>query len=181
MSDIGPHETSTSFEILYDRKQGPPIEVDIEISGIVYCDDPECGIEARDITAKICERELTDEEIEYLDLAQPLSETFIECEPCSPRVGETYKGSDGYIWSVIDVCLNWGEPGAKRSRYVLLERPTVKWELERRRNAPCNVIRRIISLGEFDQGVDIEGKPLFTWVRDEPVKPGQLRTLGDMK
>jgi len=175
MSDIGPHEANTSFEIIYNRPSGPPIEVDIEISGICYCDDPEWGIEARDITARIVGRELTDEEIEYLDLEQPLTESFFESQPCSPRAGEFFKCSeDGFVWKVVDVCLTWG---GQRDRFVLLERP--KFNLDVLSHPRRPTIRRLVPLTEFDSGVNTTGEPLFQWTRNEKIKPGNLRAPGE--
>jgi len=173
VSDIGPYTTSNCFELVYNRPNGPPIEVEIEVSGIVFCDDPECGIEARDVTAKIVERELTEDEIEALELEPLLAESFFENEPCVPRQGDQYKDKDDQIWTVVDTCLTWETQ--TRQRFVLLERPNPKLVMRGPRK-----IRRLIPLDEFVHGVDESGeedKPLFRFVLDKEPKSGQLRPL----
>jgi hypothetical protein len=175
VTDIGPFTTSDCFELVYNKPDGPPIEIDIEVSGIVFCDDPEWGIEARDVTAKVVERELTDEEIEALDLENTLATAFHECEPCVPRPGDRYKDLEDHTWKVVDTCLTWGT--TTRERYVLLERPNTKFTMRGPRK-----IRRLVPLGEFREGVDEDSeelKPLFRFTLGKKPKPGQLHPPGD--
>lgn len=167
MSDIGPFTATTHFALEYHKQNGPDIEVDVEISGHLFCNDPEWGIEARDITAKIIGRDLTEDEVDVLDLEQILTEQFCESDPVSPKIGEYYKSSDGFIWKVLDTVLGWGET---RDRYVLIERPYYSLDLRGRETSR----RRFVPLAEFAHGTNDEGHPLFEWTPNEKPKPDEL-------
>lgn len=166
MSELGVYTAYTSVEICYDRPNGPPIEVEVEITGRVYCDDPEWGLEATDVTAKIIGRDLDEDEIDVLDLVTPLLESTYESQPIAPKIGDYYKcRTDGYVWQVKDVVRDW-EDGNRR--YVILERPKARIDFR----GPL-VERRSVPLDVFDFCSDNEGKALFDWIRNEPAKPGE--------
>jgi len=176
MSDIGPFKTTDCFEIAYNKPNGPPIEIEVEVSGILFCDSDEWGVEARDVTARFIERELSDEEIEALDLESTLTEAFLEGEPCVPRPGEHYKDLEDHVWKVVDTCLTWKTE--TRERYVLIERPNFTTMRGPR------VMRRLVPLVEFTYGVDEcneEHKPLFRFTLNRKIKPGELHPPGDAK
>jgi len=176
MSDIGPYKTTKCIELCYDKPDGPPIEIEVEISGILFCDDPEWGIEARDVTAKVIERDLTEAEIEFLALEDYLAETFNDSEPCVPRPGEHYKDREDNVWTVVDTCLTWKT--TSRERFVLIERPNLRMALRGPKK-----IRRLVSLDVLVHGVDetCEGdEPLFRFTLNKELKPGELRPPGDV-
>jgi hypothetical protein len=178
VTDIGPYKTTMSYELVYGGPNGPPIEVEVEVEGILYCDDPEWGVEVRDVTAKVLERELTEEEVKALDVEPTMTESFCDSEPCHPRPGEKYKDSEGKVWTVFDTCLTWKTPS--RERYVILERHDSTY-----RPRSTGKIRRLIPLDEFAYGVEEgealtyeEDKSMFTFVLDKEPKPGELRPHG---
>ncbi len=174
MSDIGPFKTSMCFELAYDKPGGPPIEIEVEVEGILFCDDPEWGVEVRDVTAKLLERELTEEEVSALGVEVNMIESFCDSEPCHPKTGHKYKDTDGVVWTVFDTCLTWKTPS--RERYVVLERHNPRLTIRGPRT-----IRRLVPLDEFSFGVEEEhegGKPLFAFVLDKEPKPGEFRPHG---
>lgn len=174
MSDIGPYKTTMSYELGYDKPGGPPIEIEVEVEGILYCDDPEWGVEVRDVTAKVLERELTEEEVSALGVEDVMVEAFCDSEPCHPKTGNKYKDTDGVVWTVFDTCLTWKTPS--RERYVVLERRDPKFNFR-----SSGKIRRLVPLDEFSWGVEEEdegGKPMFTFVLDKEPKPGEFRPHG---
>jgi hypothetical protein len=168
--EIGPFTTTRSIELSYSRPTGPEVEVEVEISGILYCDDPEWGIEARDVTGKILARELTDEEVDLLELETTLVEHFCDSTPTHPRAGDFYKAADGLVWKVVDTILTWGET---RDRYVLIERQDFMLCLRESKER-----RRLVPIHEFAFGTDAEGKPLFEWTLNEKPKPDELQVSG---
>lgn len=179
MSTLGVREATTSVEVAYSRPSGPPIEIDIEISGVVYCDDSEWGLEASDITAKVVERVLTDDEIVLLDLETILCESALDSESVAPKIGDYYKcTSDGYVWCVKDVILGW-RPDSNR-RYVLLERPGDLACALRKIGRPSSTVRRLVELAEFDYATDSSGKRIFQWTSNQPVTPNELSPVGDV-
>ena len=112
---IGPHSFMTSVEIQHRGED--PIEVDIEVDCVLHCDDPEWGITAEDITARIVERELTEDEIDALDLEALAGEDFIGGAGSAPKPGSFLKDASGTRWKVID-----SAPSLETSSiYVMIE------------------------------------------------------------
>jgi len=139
VSDIGHFKTSVCREVDYSGK-GPPIEVEIEVEGVVYCDSADWGLEARDLEARIIERELEDDEITALDLECDFIEAFSESDPVPPKIGERYRGPDGAIWTVVSVAMTWHEA----ERYVLIERENARWFFRGPRK-----IQRLVQTADF--------------------------------
>lgn len=165
MSDISLSRILTSAELALGRYNSPPVEVEIEVTGLVYCNDPDYGFEARDITAKIIGRDLTEDEIDFLDLEQILCEKAFEDEPTPPKIGDCYLCVDGYTWAVADIVLSWDR---NASYYVMLERPrSLLLSLDHPFN-PSKTERRVVPLEEFAFSSDDEGKPLFQWTSNKP-------------
>lgn len=174
MADIGFYKTTVCREVDYSGK-GPPIEVEIEIQGVIRCDSGDWGLEAHDLEAKIVERELDDSEIDALGLEADLLESFSDSDPVPPKIGERYRGPDGAIWTVVTVAMEWHEA----SRYVLIERENPKSFFK----GPSR-FRRLVNTADFAHGyTDGEGdepsRPMFEPVVDPKEYPeGHLRPMG---
>lgn len=173
MSDIGFFKTSVCREVEYSGK-GPPIEVEIEMQGMLYCDDSDWGVEVRDMEAKIVERELDDDEMAALNLESDMVEAFSGSDPVPPKIGERFRGPDGAIWTIAACAMVWDQA----ERYVLIERENPRWIFKGPRK-----LQRLVHTGEFTCGYreDETGeyRLLFEPVIDPKDYPeGSLKPLG---
>lgn len=162
---IGPHTFSTNVEIQHDGED--PVEVEIEVDCVLHCDDPEWGITAEDISARIIGRELDEDEINTLglDLEYLAGETFCDSCPVTPVKGTFLKDAYGNRWTVVDSAGHVD----RAEGIMLLER----WDFHGK-------IKRAFPTSYLHDHVEIDGvsvpmlMPMYAEVADHPVKEEEL-------
>lgn len=96
-------------------------QVEIEVECVLHCDDPEDGVYAEEISARIVDEnifELGEDAIDLLDLSVKAGEVFQDGGMVPPKKGEKYMDSDGYVWTVAGS----GKLEDHASFYIWLER-----------------------------------------------------------
>ncbi len=161
MSKVGFHKFSYSVELAYPGPGETPIEVEIDGTCDIHCDNSDDGVYARNIQTHVVSRPLTKEANKILNSDLVALESFCDAPENTPPPpdGTRVKDHANQTWTVVASGRDW----SSTERYVVIERYTLS--LSCISHGPE---RRIVPMKIFFDDIELDGKllPCFEVLED---------------